>query len=357
MQDEKVIFSWDTPEVEVKEAVEETVEKTETEEKVEAELPADPIEEEEQETQESEEETEEEEEEAPEGEPLESPITQEDVVKATLSDLVTLGLANDEEVKDVTAETFYPFLQNIIDKNTDAAIASSLEELTPRERQAVQYILSGGTLSELVEKVSVPNFDVSTDKGAVDFLRQYHKAEGLSDEEIEDKLDFYESRENAKTYAEKYFKKWKDAQEQIEEQEFQKPIQSKEQQRKKRKEWEQSILGSTKAVDEYAGIKFDSNTKKSLINDILMNTVKTEQGTYTSGFIDKFFKVYQGGSPEKLMLIAKILQEDFDPTIFERTAETKGTREVKTKLQKLAQTKPVQGGATKKAQPVWEQFK
>lgn len=278
-----------------------------------------------------------------------------DLAKVILDDMVSLGWVTSDEVKEVSEENFYPFLQGLIDKRADSVLEEALQGLDTKEKTALEFILNGGTVDELTEKFSIPRFDLTNDKGAIDFLRYYHKQEGLTEEEVAEKIDFYESRDNAKLYAEKYHTKWKASQQDEKLGDLKKPKQTAEDQRRKREQWKAAVLSATKQVDEYAGYKFDVNRKKALLNDLTINSVKTEDGQYTSPFIDNFFKVYRGGDPNKLMLIAEILREDFKPDVLIEKAETKGTKEVKTKLQKLAQSRTPQG-TTSKEKAVWENF-
>ena len=278
-----------------------------------------------------------------------------DPTRVILEDLVSLGMAGEDEIKDITAENFYPFLQGLIEKKIDSALNESLDGLQEREKAALEFILNGGSLDELAEKYSVPKFNVAEDKGALDFLRYYHKQEGLTDEEVDEKIDFYESRDNAQHYAKKYHDKWKEAQQTEKVKQLKAPKEDAERQRQKREQWRTTILTDAKKVDEYAGYKFEADRKKALINDLTINNVKTQDGQYTSQFINNFFKVYNGQDPNKLMLIAEILRDDFKPEMIVQKAETKGTQEVKTKLQKLAQNKTPQG-STKQERPLWDNF-
>lgn len=295
------------------------------------------------------------EEDSPEGgdEPAEQLPT--DPTRVILEDLVSLGMASEDEVKEVSVENFYPFLQGLIERRVDTALEETIQGLDAKEQAALEFILSGGTVDELAEKYTVPKFNVKEDKGALDFLRYYHKQEGLSDEEIDEKIDFYESRDNAQHYAEKYHSKWKTSQQDEKIKDLKKPKQNVEEQRRKREQWKATVMSAAKQVDEYAGYQFDQNKKKALLNDLTINSVKTQDGQYASPFINNFFKVYNGGDPKKLLLIAEILRDDFNPEVLVQKAETKGTKEVKTKLQKLAQSRNPQGSNTKE-KALWENF-
>jgi hypothetical protein len=278
-----------------------------------------------------------------------------DPTRVILEDLVSLGMASEDEVKDVSVENFYPFIQGLIERRVDTALEETIQGLDTKEQAALEFILSGGTVDELTEKYSVPKFNVKDDKGAIDFLRHYHKQEGLTDEEIDEKIDFYESRDNAQHYAEKYHAKWKSSQQDEKVNDLKKPKQNADEQRRKREQWKATVVSAAKQVEEYAGYQFDQTKKKELLNDLTINSVKTQDGQYASPFINNFFKVYNGADPKKLLLIAEILREDFKPELLVQRAETKGTQEVKTKLQKLAQSRSPQG-STVKEKAIWENF-
>lgn len=335
-------FEWDE---EIKSDVkDEETDTPEKKEKAEEEVVADfdfgdeeeePAEEEEEAGEAEEEEEESEEEEQEEEEPKE---TLPDTVKTILEDFISLGMASEEEAKEVSVDNFYTFIDQIAEKRANQIIDGSVSTLEEREKQAADFLLNGGKLADLVAKYSTKTYDVSTEAGAITFLRDYYKGTGLDEDEIQEQLDFHEEKENSVKVAEKFYKRWEKENDSSAANELTKPKADKEAREAKNKEWKNTLITSARKVDEYAGITFTPEKKKDLINDIVLNTVKTEDGKYTSRFIHEFFKVYNT-DPKKLMFIASVLQDDFDPEKFAANLETKETKKVKSKLQALSTNK------------------
>ncbi len=275
-------------------------------------------------------------------------------VKTILEDLVSIGFATAEEVKDVSVDTLYPFIESVAQKKADEIIEESVSSLGERERIATEFLLNGGTLEELVQKSSLKSYTVTTEDGALAFLRDHYTDQGLDDEEVQEQLDYHETNGNAVKVAEKYYSRWKASQEKEVSSDLKAPKANKEDQKAKHSDWKTKVIQGINKVNEYAGIEFTAN-KKELINDIVMNTVKTDDGKYTSRFISEFFKVYQN-DPKKLLLIASILREDFDPAKLATKIETKETTKIKAKIKAASSVggKPSKGGATRSIMDVLE---
>ena len=61
-------------------------------------------------------------------------------VKTILEDLVSIGFATAEEVKDVSVDTLYPFIESVAQKKADEIIEESVSSLGERERIAKMCI-------------------------------------------------------------------------------------------------------------------------------------------------------------------------------------------------------------------------
>lgn len=275
-------------------------------------------------------------------------------VKTILEDLVSIGFATAEEVKDVSVDTLYPFIESVAQKKADEIIEESVSSLGERERIATEFLLNGGTLEELVQKSSLKSYNVTNEDGALAFLRDHYTDQGLDDEEVQEQLDYHETNGNAVKVAEKYYSRWKASQEKEVSSDLKAPKANKEDQKAKHSDWKTKVIQGINKVNEYAGIEFTAN-KKELINDIVMNTVKTEDGKYTSRFISEFFKVYQS-DPKKLLLIATILRDDFDPSKLATKIETKETTKIKAKIKAASSVggKAPKGGASRSIMDVLE---
>ena len=223
-----------------------------------------------------------------------------------------------------------------------------------RERIATEFLLNGGTLEELVQKSSFKTYNVTTEDGALAFLKDHYIGQGLDDEEVQEQLDYHDVNGNAVKVAEKYYSRWKASQEKEVNSDLKAPKDNKENQKAKHSDWKTKVIQGINKVNEYAGIEFTAN-KKELINDIVLNTVKTDEGKYTSRFISEFFRVYND-DPKKLLLIATILRDDFDPAKLATKIETKETTKIKAKIKAASSVggKSPKGGASRSIMDVLE---
>ena len=133
------------------------------------------------------------------------------------------------------------------------------------------------------------------------------------------------------------------------------PKEAKEEQRKKSREWQSSVQAGISKINEYAGISFTPEKKKMLHNELFLNTVKTTDGKYVSKFIASFFDAYNK-NPEKLMLMAEILRDDFDPEKFSKSVGEKAKTKEVSRLKALGKKKKTGSGRSKKPKSIADLF-
>ena len=87
-----------------------------------------------------------------------------------------------------------------------------------------------------------------------------------------------------------------------------------------------------RSTDQVDGYKFTAQRKKTLLPFITKNTVKVGKNRYITGMQSKLQTALK--TPEKMLVLAQLLQNDFDVSSLIADANTKVTKKLKTDIQR-----------------------
>ena len=253
-----------------------------------------------------------------------------------------------EEGEELDADRFYELQQEEYDKEVEERLSTWATKDLDEDAQAfIKFKLQGGNTSEFFKTYQntseITLGDIEDEDYQDSLIRYQLQKEGWDRDEIEDRLEFLTESNKKSKFAEKYH----DRLVQEQEKEKQALVKQAEEQKTRAKQQEEQFKTSIKETldtnKEINGIKFSDKDKNGLIN-FLTKKEKLEDGRVITGFQRKLSESFS--DPKKIALLAKILNDDFDFSSFEKSAITKKTKEIKRNIEQRQSMRPSGSGSS-----------
>ena len=271
----------------------------------------------------------------------------EDVYK----DLKEAGIFKHVELEDgeeLDADKLYELQQEEIEAEVTSRLdAWASQELDEDAKAFIKFKIQGGDTSEFFKTYQstseITLGDIKDEDYQDNLIRYQLQKEGWDKDEIEDRLEFLTESNKKSKFAERYHDRL------IKEQEKEKQalVKQAEEQKIRTKQQEEQFRSSIKDTldtnKEINGIKFTDKDKGNLIN-FLTKKEKLEDGRVITGFQRKLSESFN--DPKKIALLAKILNDDFDFSSFEKSAITKKTKEIKRNIEQRQSMRPTGSGSS-----------
>ena len=271
----------------------------------------------------------------------------EDVYK----DLKEAGIFKHVELEDgeeLDADRLYELQQEEYETEVQKRLeAWATQELDDDARAFIKFKTQGGDTSEFFKTYQntseITLGDIEDEDYQDNLIRYQLQKEGWDKDEIEDRLEFLTESNKKSKFAERYHDRL------IKEQEKEKQalVKQAEEQKIRAKQQEEQFRVSIKDTldtnKEINGIKFTDKDKNNLIN-FLTKREKLEDGRVITGFQKKLSESFN--DPKKIALLAKILNDDFDFSSFEKSAITKKTKEIKRNIEQRQSMRPTGSGSS-----------
>lgn len=271
----------------------------------------------------------------------------EDVYK----DLKEAGIFKHVELEDgeeLDADRLYELQQEEIEAEVTSRLdAWASQELDEDAKAFIKFKIQGGDTLEFFKTYQntseITLGDIEDEDYQDNLIRYQLQKEGWDKDEIEDRLEFLTESNKKSKFAERYHDRL------IKEQEKEKQalVKQAEEQKIRAKQQEEQFRVSIKDTldtnKEINGIKFTDKDKGNLIN-FLTKREKLEDGRVITGFQKKLSESFN--DPKKIALLAKILNDDFDFSSFEKSAITKKTKEIKRNIEQRQSMRPTGSGSS-----------
>ena len=271
----------------------------------------------------------------------------EDVYK----DLKEAGIFKHIELEDgeeLDADRLYELQQEEIEAEVTSRLdAWASQELDEDAKAFIKFKIQGGDTSEFFKTYQntseITLGDIEDEDYQDNLIRYQLQKEGWDKDEIEDRLEFLTESNKKSKFAERYHDRL------IKEQEKEKQalVKQAEEQKIRAKQQEEQFRASIKDTldtnKEINGIKFTDKDKSNLINFVTKRE-KLEDGRVITGFQRKLSESFN--DPKKIALLAKILNDDFDFSSFEKSAITKKTKEIKRNIEQRQSMRPTGSGSS-----------
>ena len=253
-----------------------------------------------------------------------------------------------EEGEELDADRLYVLQQEEIEAEVTSRLdAWASQELDEDAKAFIKFKIQGGDTSEFFKTYQntseITLGDIEDEDYQDNLIRYQLQKEGWDKDEIEDRLEFLTESNKKSKFAERYHDRL------IKEQEKEKQalVKQAEEQKIRVKQQEEQFRASIKDTldtnKEINGIKFTDKDKGNLIN-FLTKKEKLEDGRVITGFQRKLSESFN--DPKKIALLAKILNDDFDFSSFEKSAITKKTKEIKRNIEQRQSMRPTGSGSS-----------
>ena len=241
---------------------------------------------------------------------------QNTVYKDILSSYTEQGLlGEDEEIpEELDSEKFFEIQERVTENKADEIVKNFLTELDDDAASFLKYKRDGGDTAEFFKHLSNkhdrPTGDIDDESYQEKLVKFYSKKEGLQDEEIQDRVEWLKDKGRLEKYAiqyeEKLDKQEKEAEKALAEGQKEQVRQLAENKRN----FVSTVKTNLDKVTEVNGITFSSKDKKELLNYITKEDVKIGGNRVMSKMQSDLQKTIR--DPEKMLLLAKFLNSDFD---------------------------------------------
>lgn len=254
-----------------------------------------------------------------------------------------------EEDEDLTIERFLEIQEEEYEQEIESRLEKFVSEtLNEDARAMIKFIRDGGSTKEFFETykeaTGIPEGDLEDESYQDSIIRHQLEQEGWDNDEITDRIEFLtESGRKAKVAA-KYEEKVQEDREQAKKDLIKKQEQAKKQAKLQEEEYKQSVQEALDSASNIKGITISDKDKPKLFEFLTKKNFKTPTGQNITGFQKNLAEVFK--DKEKTVLLAKLLESDFDMSSIEKATTTKQTRKIKSNIETRKSLRPEGSGSS-----------
>ena len=265
----------------------------------------------------------------------------------------------DEEFEDISNEQLPDLIDKEVDARVEETMESFFEELDDEAVAFLKFKRNGGSTAEFVSmlqaKTSTPEGELDDESYQEKVVKHGMKLEGYDDEDIQDKIEWLKEGAKLKRHAEKYEAKLEKVNEAQQQRLLKQQHQQAEQAKQQRAELSNNLKSLLEDSDTIGQFTFSKKDKKELHSYMTKTNVKVGKNSYMTKMQKDLQTAFQ--NPEKILVIAKLLKNDFDISDVIRDTETKVTRKTKDKIErKSSSIKGSQSSSGRRKKALFEYF-
>jgi len=249
-----------------------------------------------------------------------------------------------EEGEELTEELAEELLEDKFEESVENKVKELVNDLPDEKKQAVQYLLKGGSLTDLISAfssndVSIDlNINLEKEETQISTLKKLLKLEDKDDEEIETEIEFLKDSGKLKLITEKKFNKYKKEIEEDQRDFLAEQEDRKEKERIAIRESKAKISTFLTKNVEVDGITFTKEDKKSLPSYMNDKTVKLQNGTLITEMQKQLFYDIPKNDKALIQLATLLKNRNEDGTFnfdsIAKSARTKVTQEVRKEIRR-----------------------
>ncbi len=267
----------------------------------------------------------------------------EETATLTLAEtLVDEGLLENVELpkkKNITTKELVDLIEKDTQIKIDKGLIELFEGLDEKGAAYLKFIKDGGKTEDFIDTFvnnAIPDIDIEDKQTHKDVILLYATTiEGLDDEDADAKYESLKEAGTTEKYAKKYYSKLKEV-----EKEEQSELLEKTQKKTAKEARERIAFGETLndslSKDEILGVPLTPKDKR-VLKDVITKATHVLDGKKVTKFQHGLNKVLK--SPEKLIVLAKLIEEDFNFDFIEAKAKTKIAGKVKKDLENAKEGK------------------
>jgi hypothetical protein len=254
-----------------------------------------------------------------------------------------------EEGEEIDEDRFIELQEEEYETEVSQRLKSwATEELDTDAQAFIKFKRDGGSTEEFFKAFSkvteLPVGNITDEDYQDEVIRYQLSQEGWDRDEIEDRLAYLTESGKKEKMAVKYDAKVK---EQVDK-EKQELLKQAEVNRQKQKETEDEFKDTLKEAldetEEINGLKISAQDKIKVFNFLTKKEHKVSNTKSVTGFQKKLAETFQ--DTNKMILLAKLVESDFDLSGFAKEVVTKKTKEVKTNLEQRKNLRPSNSGSS-----------
>lgn len=244
-----------------------------------------------------------------------------------------------EEGEELTDELAEELIEEKFDESVDLKVQELMAELSDDKKQAVQFLVKGGNLGDLIEALTNNDVSIKLDvnlekeENQISTLKKLLKLEDKDEEEIETEIEYLKDSGKLKLMTEKKFNKYKAEQKTRQEELVREQEEALENEKKAIKQSKLKISTFLTSNEEVDGIKFSKDDKKQLPSYMNDKTVKLGNGATITQMQKELFYDLPKNEKALIQLATLLKNRNEDGTFnFEsivKSSKTKVAQEVR----------------------------
>jgi hypothetical protein len=236
----------------------------------------------------------------------------DDSLKLVLNVLVEEGVVDEKLTKDkeISPENFLEIVTQQTEINVNKKIDELFEGLDEDGKRYLQFIKDGGKTSDFLQTLndnSIPDIDIEDESEHENVIIYYKvQVEGLTEEEAKEEYEILKEGNKAAKRAKIYYQKLKENETKEKDNLIKKQAEIKKQQEENAKKFVSDLKTVLSSKKEILGVPLSEEDKTKRLNSI-MKVLPNEK---ISNFQKRLNEAVK--NPEKLILLDKILDKDFN---------------------------------------------
>ena len=260
------------------------------------------------------------------------------------------GIFNNIEIseeEELTEEKFIDLQDKEIESRVDEAFEGFFSELDDDAAAFLKFKKDGGNTEEFFkiykDSGKAPEGDLDDENYQEKVSRYYYEhIEGDDSEDIDSKIEWLKDSGKLEKFAQKFDGKIKDSEKEAKENLQIQAKQADKDAAESKKRFVSSVqeaLENTEKVDNFV---FTPEGKKSLLPFITKQTVKVGKNRYITPMQDRLQTALK--NPEKMLVLAQLLENDFDISSVVDSVTTGKTKKLKDDIQRKRTVNPRSSG-------------
>lgn len=253
----------------------------------------------------------------------------------------------EEEESDIDEDRFLELQEQEYEAEMNERIIAWAGTMDEDAKAFIKFKKDGGSTAEFFETYKgvsgLPEGDIDDEDYQDDLIRYQLSEEGWDAEEIEDRLEYLTKNNTKERTARKYDVK---VRQEVENKKKAVEIRNKEARIKAlqdEEDFKSDIKETLDKTNEISGFKITPKDKQKVLNFLTKKEHKISGDKSITGFQKKLAETFQ--STEKMILLAKLVESDFDLSGFEKKVITKKTQDIKSNLSQR-KSRPTSSGSS-----------
>lgn len=254
-----------------------------------------------------------------------------------------------EEEEELDSDKLFEIQQKEYETEVSERLKSwATEELDEDARAFIKFKRDGGKTEDFLKTYSssseLPTGDISEESYQDKVIRFQLKSEGWDSDEIEDRIQYLTESNKKETVAKRYDVKIKEKDSENKKSLLKQVEKQKETQKLQEEAFKTNIKTILSDTKEVKGIKISQKDKTQLYSFLTKKQHNVGDSRSITGFQKKLGEVFQ--DTEKMILLAKLVNNDFNMKDFEKATITKKTKDIKSNLEQRKNLRPTNSGSS-----------